>query len=90
MSLINLLKEKVEKQMVAYDQQLEAAQANAKAKKAQAEADVAGADLEEKFLTQVNDINAKMADGQSYLKELTDAGEDKAEEIKAKAANFFQ
>ena len=90
MSLIDLLKEKVEKQMAAYDQQLEAAQAKAKAKKAQAEADVAGADLEEQFLTQVNDIKAKMADGQSYLKELADAGEDKAEEIKAKAANFSQ
>ena len=90
MSLIDLLKEKVEKQMAAYDQQLEAAQAKAKAKKAQAEADVAGADLEEQFLTQVNDIKAKMADGQSYLKELADAGEDKAEEIKAKAAYFFQ
>ncbi|MDG2271516.1 MAG: hypothetical protein P8L39_04380 [Halioglobus sp.] len=63
MSLIDLLKEKVEKQMAAYDQQLEAAQAKAKAKKAQAEADVAGADLEEQLLTQVNDIKAKMADG---------------------------
>ena len=42
MSLIGLLKEKVEKQMAAYDEQLEAAQAKASAKKAQAEADVAG------------------------------------------------
>lgn len=90
MSLIDLLKQRVEKQMAAYDQQLEAAQAKAKAKKAQAEADVAGADLEEQFLTQVNDIKAKMADGQAYLKELADAGDDKAEEIKAKAASFFQ
>jgi hypothetical protein len=90
MSLIDLLKEKVEKQMAAYDEQLEAAQAKAKAKKAQAEADVAGADLEEQFLTQVNDIKDKIAEGQAYLKELADAGEDKAEEIKAKAASFFQ
>ena len=90
MSLIDLLKEKVEKQMSAYDEQLEAAQAKARAKKAQAEADVAGADLEEQFLTQVNDIKDKMAEGQAYLKELADAGEDKADEIKAKAASFFQ
>jgi hypothetical protein len=89
MSLIDLLKEKVEKQMAAYDEQLEAAQAKAKAKKAQAEADVAGADLEEQFLTQVNDIKEKLAEGQAYLKELADAGEDKAEEIRAKAASFF-
>ena len=31
-----------------------------------------------------------MAEGQAYLKELADAGEDKAEKIKAKAASFFQ
>jgi hypothetical protein len=90
MSLIDLLREKVEKQIAAYDQQLEAAQAKAKAKKAKAEADVAGADLEEQFLSQVNDIKDKMAEGQAYLKELADAGEDKAEEIKAKAASFFE
>jgi hypothetical protein len=89
MSLMDLLKTKVEKQMAAYDEQLEAAQAKAKAKKAQAEADVAGADLEEQFLTQVNDIKDKMAEGQAYLKELADAGEDKAEEIRAKASSFF-
>jgi hypothetical protein len=89
MSLIDLLKTKVEKQMAAYDEQLEAAQAKAKAKKAQAEADVAGADLEEQFLTQVNDIKDKIAEGQAYLKELADAGEDKAEDIRAKASSFF-
>ena len=90
MSLIDLMKEKVEKQIAAYDQQLEAAQAKAKARKARAEADVAGADLEEQLLSQVNDIKDKMAEGQAYLKELADAGEDKAEEIKAKAASFFE
>ena len=90
MSLIDLMKEKVEKQMAAYDQQLEAAQAKAKARKAKAEADVAGADLEEQLLSQVNDIKDKMAEGQAYLKELADAGEDKAEEIKAEAASFFE
>jgi hypothetical protein len=90
MSLIGLLKEKVEKQMAAYDEQLEAAQATAKAKKAQAEADVAGADLEEQLLTQVNEIKDKMAEGQAYLKELADAGEDKFEEFKLKAASFLE
>jgi hypothetical protein len=89
MSLVDLLREKIEKQMAAYDEQLEAAQAKAKAKKAQAEADAAGAELEEQFFTQVNDLKDKMAEGQAYLKELADSGEDKAEEIKAKAASFF-
>ena len=90
MSLIDLLKEKVEKQMAAYDEQLEAAQATAKAKKAQAEADAAGADLEEQLLIRVNEIKEKMAEGQAYLKELADSGEDKAEEIKTRAARFFE
>ena len=51
MSLIELLKQKVERQLAAYDEQLEAAQAKAKARKAQAEADVAGAEeLRESFV----------------------------------------
>lgn len=89
MSLIDLLKQKVEKRLSAYDEQLEAAEAKAKAKKAQAEADVADAELEQQFLTEVNDIKAKMAEGQAYLKELSDAGEEKAGEIRAKLASFF-
>ena len=89
MSLIDLLKEKVEKQMAAYDVQLEAAQAKAKAKKAKAESDAAGAELEQQFLAEVNDIKGKMAEGQAYLQELADAGEDKADEIKSKITSFF-
>ena len=90
MSLIDLLKEKVEKQLAAYDEQLEAAQAKAKARKARAEAEVAGAELEEQFLNQINDLKDKMAEGQAYLKELADAGEERAEEIRTKAASFFE
>ena len=90
MSLIDLLKQKAEKQMAAYDERLEAAQSKAKAKKAQAEADAAGADLEEQFFAEVNEIKDKMAEGQAYMKELAEAGEDKAEEIKAKFSSFFE
>ena len=89
MSLIDLLKEKLEKQLVAYDEKLEAAQAKARARKAEAEASAAGAELEEQFLTEVNAIKDKMAEGQVYLKELSEVGEDKAEEIKSKIASFF-
>jgi hypothetical protein len=88
-SLVDLLKDKVEKQLAAFDEQLEAAEAKARAKKAQAEADVAGADLEQQFLAEVNDIKDRMAEGQAYLQELADAGEEKAEEIKSKIASFF-
>lgn len=89
MSLIELLKEKVERQMAAYDEQLEAAQAKAKARKAQAEADAAGAELEQQFLAEVNGIKDKMAEGQAYLQELADSGEEKAEEIKSRVTSFF-
>ena len=89
MSLIDLLKEKIEKQLAAYDEQLEAAQARAKSKKANAEADVAGAELEQQFLAEVNEIKDKMAEGRAYLQELADAGEDKAERMKSKLAGFF-
>lgn len=89
MSLIELLRDKIERQMAAYDEQLEAAQARAKARKAQAEADAAGAELEQQFLAEVNDIKDKMAEGQAYLRELAGAGEERAEEIKSKVARFF-
>ena len=79
----------MKKQLAAYDEQLEAAQAKAKARKAKAEADVAGAELEQQFLTEVNDIKDKMAEGQAYLQELAEAGEEKADEIKSKVASFF-
>ena len=89
MALLDLLKEKIEKQLDAYDEQLEAAQADAKAKKAKAEADVAGAQLEEEFLSQINDLKDKIAEGQAYLNELAEAGEDTADELKAKLTGFF-
>jgi DNA anti-recombination protein RmuC len=89
MSLVDLLREKVERQMAAYDEQLEAAQAKAKARKAQAEADVAGAELEQQFLTDVNDIKDKIAQGQAYLQELAEASEGRAKEIKARIGSFF-
>jgi hypothetical protein len=89
MSLIELMKEKIEKQLAAYDQQLEAAEAKARAKKAKAESDRAEADLEEHFLAQVNELKEKMAEGQDYLKELAEAGEDKADELRARVASFF-
>jgi hypothetical protein len=88
-SLIDLLKEKIDKQLAAYDEQLEAAEAEAKAKKAQAEASVAGAELEQQLLIRVNEIKDKMAEGRAYLKELSEAGDDKAEEIKARIARLF-
>ena len=89
MSLIDLLREKVEKQVAAVDEQLQAAQAEAKARKARAEADVAGAELEEELLARVNDLKDRLAQGQEFLKELTEAGDEKVDELKERMARFF-
>jgi len=89
MSIADLLKEKVEKQLNALNEQLEAAEADAKAKKATAEADAAGAELQKELLGAVNDLKEKLIEGQAYLAELADAGDEKSEQIKAKIAKFF-
>ena len=89
MALVELLKEKVEKQMAALNEQLEAAEAEAKARKARAEADAASAELEQEMISKVNDLKDRMAEGQVFLQELAEAGEDKAEDFKAKIAAFF-
>ena len=82
MALMDLLKEKLEKRVAALDEELQAAEAEAKARKARAEAEVADAELEQELLTRVNDLKERLAEGQVYLKELSDVGEEKAEEIK--------
>ncbi len=89
MSLIDLLREKVEKQVAAVDEQLQAAEAEARAKKARAEADVAGAELEEELLGRVNELKDKLAQGQAYLQELADAGDDKIDEMKERISRLF-
>ena len=89
MSITDLLKDKMEKQLTSLNEQLEAAEAQAKAKKAAAEADAANAELEQELLGRVHELKEKMKEGQAYLAELADAGEDKAEEIKAKIASYF-
>ena len=89
MGIADLLRDKIEKQLAAVNEQLEAAEAQAKANKARAEADVAGAELEEELLVRVNDLKDKLIAGQAYLEELADAGEDRAEQLKAKIASFF-
>lgn len=89
MDLIDLLKEKVEKKLAAYGEELAAAEAGARAKKAKAEADVAGAEFEQQLLIRVNDIKDKIVEGQAYLQELAEAGDEKVEEIKTKVASFF-
>jgi hypothetical protein len=88
-SITDLLKEKIEKQLSALNEQLEAAEADAKAKKAAAEADAAGAELQKELLSRVNDLKDKLVEGQAYLAELADAGDEKSQQIKAKIATFF-
>jgi predicted nuclease with TOPRIM domain len=88
-SITDLLKTKLEKQLNSLNEKLEAAEAEARAKKASAEADAAGAELEKELLGRVNELKDKLIEGQAYLEELADAGEEKSAEIKARLARFF-
>jgi uncharacterized protein involved in exopolysaccharide biosynthesis len=83
------LQERLAKQIALADERLNAAQAEAKARKAQAEADVASAELEEELLGQVNALRDKIEEGQNYLKELADAGEDQVQDLMARVEGFF-
>ena len=89
MSIVDLLREKIERQLAALDEQLAAAEAEAKAKKAQAQADVATAELEQELLTRVNELKEKLVEGRAYLQELADAGEEIAEQLRGRIAGFF-
>ncbi len=89
MSIADLLKEKVEKQLNALKEQLEAAEADAKAKQAAAEAHAAGAELQKELLGKINDLKDKLVEGQAYLAELADAGDEKSRQIKDKISEFF-
>jgi len=89
MSLIDLLREQVEKRLTAINEQLEAAEAKARARKARADADAASAELEQELLARVNELKDKLAEGQAYLQELADASDQKADEIRAKITRFF-
>jgi hypothetical protein len=89
MDLVDLLREKIEKQMVAINEQLDAAEAEAKLRKAKAEADVAGAELEQEVLARVGSLRDRLEEGRAFLRELAEAGDEKADEIKARVARFF-
>ena len=90
MSIAQQLREQLEKQLALANERLNAAQAEAKAKKAQAEADIASAELEEEILGKVGELRDKIAQGQAYLEELVDAGDDKAKELMARLEGFFE
>jgi hypothetical protein len=89
MSITNLLRERIEKQLAAMNERLEAAEAEAKARRAEAESELAGAELEQELLGRVNDLKERIAEGKAYLSELAEAGDDKAEELKAKINRLF-
>ena len=89
MSIASQLREQLEKQLALANERLNAAQAEAKAKKAQAEADMASAELEEEVLQTISDLRARVEQGQAYLQELLEAGDEKAGELRERLENFF-
>lgn len=84
MSLSDLLREQLEKRIESWNTQIDAAEAKARARQAAAEADAASAELEQELWTRAQDLRAKVNEGKAYLDELAQAGDDKAEQLKAK------
>ena len=89
MSLTTLLKEQLEKRIASWNTQIEAAEAKAKARRADAEADAAQAELEQELWRGIGELKQKVSDGQAFLAELAEAGEEKADEIKAKLRDLL-
>jgi len=88
MSLAELLKEKIEKQLDSWNADLEAAEVKARAKEKKAELDAADAQFEQELLGKISDLKDKISEGRGYLAELLEAADEKAEEIKEKYANL--
>lgn len=88
MSLTDLLKDKIQKQLDSWSADLAAAQKKAQAKEARAELDAADAQLEQTILGKVGELQEKIDRGRSYLEELLSGDEDKAEEIEKKYAKL--
>ena len=84
MSLSDLLKEKIEKQIESWSADLEAAEVKARAKEARAEKDVADAQFEKEVLGKISDLKDKIAEGRAYLEELLGGDDETAERIKGK------
>ena len=89
MSIVEQLRETLEKQLAAADERLNAAQAEAKARRANAEAEAAGAELEEEKLKRVNTLKEKIGEGKSYLAELSESSDERLEQIKANLSELF-
>jgi len=84
MALIELLKEQVEKRIESWNTQIDAAEAKARARQAAAEADASSAELEQELWAKAQDLRQKVDEGRAFLDELARAGEDRAEQLKAK------
>ena len=84
MSLADLMKEKIEKQLDSWSADLEAAESKAKAKEAKAEKDAADAQLEKEILGKIGDLKDKISEGRAYLEELLGGDDDTAEKVKSK------
>ena len=89
MSLSQLLKDQLEKRIASWNTQIEAAESKARARQAEAEADAASAELEQELWRSVKEMKQKVSEGQAFLAELADAGEDKAEQLKARLRSLL-
>jgi hypothetical protein len=84
MSLVESLKDQLEKRIASWNTEIEAAEARAKARHAEAEADAASAEFEQELWAKVRKLKQKVSEGKTWLEELPEAGEDRLDRIREK------
>ncbi len=88
MSTKDLLKEKINNQIRAWEQKLEEEKAEAEKEKAQAASDEAATKINEKMLDRVKSLQKQIGEAQDTLKEVTGAATDKLDGLKKKVDNL--
>jgi hypothetical protein len=87
--LSKLLKEKIERKIDSWNAEIEAAEATARARQEKAQSEAADAEFESELWGRVKELRDRVSRGRKYLEDLTDAGEEKAAQIKAKIAGLL-
>ena len=90
MSIIDQLKEQLEKRVASWNSQLDAAEARARAEKARAEAEASSAEIRQELLENVQELRTKVSEAQACLDELSKEGEKRVDDIKARLRKLLE
>ncbi|GAB6145489.1 hypothetical protein [Desulfocicer niacini] len=90
MSIKDNLISKLESQIDAWDKEIEAANAEAKKKEAQAETEKAGALLKQGIMDNVHSLQDKIDYANRKINEIRNAGEDRLDEFKSQINDWLK